>query len=211
VCDADWPNQTLEQAIFSNAVWGMCTSILFAWIVLLIATKNFIISLHAVFTLSLVITTIMASIKLQGWALGVAESIGLIIFTGLSVDYVVHMCHSYSEAVFESRKKKTDSCFENIGTTIINGAVTSFAAGCFLYFCQMTLLHKFGVMMMVTIASAFLYSMMVYPALCYKWGPEGKQGDFYYTIVRPIIGDIDEQDQDAVPQSSNFLIKKLSP
>ena len=53
--------------------------------------------------------------------------------------------------------------------------------------------------------------MMVYPALCYKWGPEGQQGDFYYTIVRPIIGDIDEQDQDAVPQSSNFLIKKLSP
>ena len=77
----------------------------------------------------------MSSIKLAGWSLGIAESVGLIVFVGFSVDYIVHMCHQYVESTHESRKKRMDSFFQEFGTTILNGAYTSFVAGLFLSIC----------------------------------------------------------------------------
>ena len=84
---------SLETSIFNNAIWGMCTSIFFAWIALMIATMNFVISIYAAFSIFLVIATIMAAIYISGNCLGIAESIGLIVFVGFAVDYIVHMCH----------------------------------------------------------------------------------------------------------------------
>lgn len=53
----------------------------------------------------------MASIYLNDFALGIAESIGIIVFIGFSVDYVVHMSHQYVESVFDKRKNRVDWCF----------------------------------------------------------------------------------------------------
>lgn len=89
----------------------MLSSIGFAFLVLLITTKNYIVSFQAVIAITLVLSTIMSAIYFQGWSLGIAESIGLIVFVGFSVDYVVHMCHCYVESLFDKRKKKMDSCF----------------------------------------------------------------------------------------------------
>ena len=172
--------------MMKNAIYGMLISMLFAWIVLLITTKNYIVSFQAVLSISLVIATIMSSIMLQGWTLGIAESIGLIVFVGFSVDYIVHMCHQYVESIFEKRKKKMDSCFNQIGSTILNGAVTSFFAGLFLYFCQFSYLHKFGILMMITIVSSLGFSMIFYPALSYIRGPQNKEGDIMYNILNPL-------------------------
>ena len=130
-----WANLSLEQSLFKNNIAGMATSILFAWIVLLISTKNYWVSLQAALSILLVIATIISSIYLQGWSLGMAESIGLIVFVGFSVDYIVHMCHQYIESIHDKRKKKVDTCFQRIGSTILNGAATSFMAGVFLDRC----------------------------------------------------------------------------
>lgn len=149
----------------------MFTSIFFAWIALMLATRNWVISVYAAFSIFLVISTIMASMNMFGWALGIAESIGLIVFVGFAVDYIVHMCHQYVESVFFNRKERMDSCFNQIGSTIFNGAFTSLVAGIFLYMCQYSYLHKFGIMMMITISTALVFSMTFYPALCYFKGP----------------------------------------
>ena len=75
-------------------------------------TKNYIVSLMAVFSIMHVIATMFACIKISGWSLGIAESIGLIIFVGFSVDYIVHMCHQYVQSVHETRKERVNSCFQ---------------------------------------------------------------------------------------------------
>lgn len=91
---------------------GMACSIFFAFVILLITTRNYIISLYSVLSISLVIATIMSSIKILNWSLGIAESIGLIVFIGFSVDYIVHMSHQYVESVFDKKKNRVDSCFQ---------------------------------------------------------------------------------------------------
>jgi len=97
--------------MFVNAMWGMACSVLFAFIVLLITTQNYIVSFYSILTISCVISTIMASIYINDFALGIAESIGIIVFIGFSVDYVVHMSHQYVESVFDKRKNRVDWCF----------------------------------------------------------------------------------------------------
>lgn len=98
-----WAYLALENAMYRNAVIGMCMSLFFAFLVLLITTANYLVSLQAVLSIMLTIATIMSCIKVAGWSLGIAESIGLVVFVGFSVDYIVHMCHQYVESVFEKR------------------------------------------------------------------------------------------------------------
>lgn len=106
-----WAYLSLEKSMFRNAMGGMACSILFAFVILLLTTKNLVVSFYSVVSISLVIATIMSAINLLGWSLGIAESIGLIVFIGFSVDYIVHMSHQYVESVFDKRKNRVDSCF----------------------------------------------------------------------------------------------------
>jgi len=78
----------------------MLTSALFAFVVLLFNTQNFITSFYAILTITLVNGSIIAAIYLQGGGLGIADSFIIVIFSGFSFDYVVHMCHQYVESVF---------------------------------------------------------------------------------------------------------------
>lgn len=164
----------------------MATSIIFAFLVLVITTKNYTVSIFAICAISLVIASIMATIFLQGWGIGTSESLALIIFVGFSVDYIVHMCHQYVESVHDTRYDRVQSCFQKIGMTLLNGAITSFSAGLLLYFCQFSSLHKFGVFMMTTIASALFFSLLFFPALSYRFGPEYKQGDVHHNLILPV-------------------------
>jgi predicted RND superfamily exporter protein len=182
----EWALLQLQNSLFSNAMQGMALSIIFAFLVLIVTTKNYRVSLFAIASISLVICSIMATIYLCEWGIGTSESLALIIFVGFSVDYIVHMCHQYVDSIHELRINRVESCFQKIGVTLVNGAITSFSAGLLLYFCTFSSLHKFGVFMMTTIASALFFSLLFYPALSYSFGPEFKQGDVIHNIVNPI-------------------------
>jgi predicted RND superfamily exporter protein len=79
--------------MFTNAMSGMICSILFAFLVLLLTTHNYLVSLYSIIAILMVIATIFSTIYFQGYGIGIAESIALIVFIGFSVDYIVHMCH----------------------------------------------------------------------------------------------------------------------
>ncbi len=85
----------LEYGIFSNAVQGVTFSLIFAFLVLVFTTGNVFISLIAIGMIGLVVASLMALIVLKQWELGFSESIGVVVFVGFSVDYIVHMGHHY--------------------------------------------------------------------------------------------------------------------
>ena len=88
--------------------------------------------------------------------------------------------------MFDKRKKRTDSCFHQIGSTILNGAYTSFIAGYFLSRCEVSFLYKFGILMMFTILSSLVISMLFYPALCYTIGPQFDEGNITHHVINPL-------------------------
>lgn len=123
-----------------------------------------------------------------------------------------------------------DSCFHQFGSTIINGAITSFIAGFFLARCQISFLYKFGILMMFTITSSLIISMLFYPALGYFVGPQHRDGDLMYHFINPLRRKfnafqsrralqndmrltkmLEEVDQDKVPPSTCCLVKRMHP
>ena len=114
----------------------------------------------------------MSMINLLGWKFGLVESICVIVLVGISVDYVSHFAHMYMISSHENKKERTDYAYQQMGQTILGGALTSNLAGLFLIICQVNILNKFGVLFMTTIISAFLTSIVFLPSLLYVFGPD---------------------------------------
>jgi hypothetical protein len=62
-------------------------------VILILTTRNLFMSLIAVSCISSIILCMMSMIYMQGWKFGMIESTSLIVFVGISVDYVVHIAH----------------------------------------------------------------------------------------------------------------------
>ena len=114
----------------------------------------------------------MSMINLLGWDFGLVESICVIVLVGISVDYVSHFAHMYIISPSETKKERTDYAYQQMGQTILGGALTSNLAGVFLIICQVNILNKFGIMFLTTISSAFLTSIIFLPCMLYVFGPD---------------------------------------
>ena len=81
----------------------MITAICFSFLILLIATGNILLSALAIICVAIVILSTVAIMVFNGWELGVAESVGIVIMIGLSVDYVVHLAADYRHSIHVKR------------------------------------------------------------------------------------------------------------
>lgn len=79
----------------TSATNGMACAIGFAFLILLGATGNIVLSIMSIISVGVVIVSVVAIMVFNGWELGVSESIAVVIMIGLSVDYVVHLAADY--------------------------------------------------------------------------------------------------------------------
>jgi hypothetical protein len=78
-------------------------STLFAFLILIITTHNIIVAILNVLTIAGVLASIIGMIYMWGWRLGITESLGMDLFVGFSVDYIVHVGHQYGESFHVTR------------------------------------------------------------------------------------------------------------
>ena len=90
----------------SSAFKGMTIATVFAFIILLVATGNIIQSILSLLCVAIVIVSVLAIMQLQGWEIGISESIAMVILIGFSVDYVVHLSADYMHSAHSSRNDK---------------------------------------------------------------------------------------------------------
>ena len=93
----------MSNAMVDNTLAGMLCSLIFAFLVLLTVTKNYIVSTMSILTITCIMGSMMAAIFWMGDGIGISQGLSIIVFVGFSVDYVVHMCHQYLESVFDTR------------------------------------------------------------------------------------------------------------
>lgn len=84
-----------EQAFFNGVQQGVAISGGLAFLILLLATGNVLISIYAMISVIFIVACVIAEMVLVGWELGVSESIAMVIIIGFSVDYVVHLAAHY--------------------------------------------------------------------------------------------------------------------
>lgn len=167
----------MRYSFITDADQGIIFSISMSLLVLLLTTKNFQISVIAILSISGIILGLMSMIKVLGWEFGIIESVCVIIFIGISVDYVVHICHQYIHAMDSQRKARMDFAFKNMGATILGGAQTSCISAFFLITCQADSLNKFGILLLTTITCSIIASLILFPGIIYVIGPNNLQGN----------------------------------
>lgn len=123
-----------EKLFVSNAIQGLILSLVFASVVLLIATHNVVVTLFSVFMIACIISSVMCVIQLIGWKLGIAESLATDFFVGFSVDYIVHIAHQYESSPYRHRLDRVKDTYRNVGLAVFSGAITTLMAVTFLLF-----------------------------------------------------------------------------
>lgn len=101
----------------------------------------------------------------------------IVIFVGISFDFIIHMSHQYTDSVADDRQGRMNDAFKSIGPTIYGGAMTTSISSFCLMACQTYALRKMGIMLLTTILAAAFVALIFMPALFYILGPENKQGD----------------------------------
>jgi predicted RND superfamily exporter protein len=167
----NWTWLTLRSQIMRNAANGIIFSFIFSFLILLFTTQNIYMSIIALFSISSIIFTLMSTIYLFGWEFGLIESACVIVFIGISFDYVIHICHEYIHCIHVLRKDRMDSSYKNMGETIFSGALTTSFSGIFLALCESNALNKFGLLLIITILSSLVIALIFLPSVLYIFGP----------------------------------------
>ena len=94
------------QAFVDGAIQGIFIAMLFAFIILLIATQNLTQSIISISCVSGIIISVVAIMQIKGWELGISESVCVVILIGFSVDYVIHLSSDYMHSPCVSRHEK---------------------------------------------------------------------------------------------------------
>eukprot|EP00594_Rhizosolenia_setigera_P013026 CAMPEP_0178956888 /NCGR_PEP_ID=MMETSP0789-20121207/10553_1 /TAXON_ID=3005 /ORGANISM="Rhizosolenia setigera, Strain CCMP 1694" /LENGTH=1093 /DNA_ID=CAMNT_0020638965 /DNA_START=152 /DNA_END=3433 /DNA_ORIENTATION=- len=155
-----------NQKIFrTSAISGSMIGIVIAFFVILISTRTFHIALFATSTILCVLVSVIGSLSMIGWALGTTESILISILAGFSVDYVVHLAHSYTEAPSRNTMERIQIAFDEMGEAVFSGMVTSVLACLPLFLCELAFFSKFGFFLCMTIVFSWLFANFFFMGL----------------------------------------------
>eukprot|EP00551_Chaetoceros_affinis_P010007 CAMPEP_0203669662 /NCGR_PEP_ID=MMETSP0090-20130426/5962_1 /ASSEMBLY_ACC=CAM_ASM_001088 /TAXON_ID=426623 /ORGANISM="Chaetoceros affinis, Strain CCMP159" /LENGTH=1171 /DNA_ID=CAMNT_0050534389 /DNA_START=203 /DNA_END=3718 /DNA_ORIENTATION=- len=147
-----------NQRIYSEStISGSFLGIAVAFVVLFVGTRKLHISIFATACILCVLISVIGSITMLGWTLGVIEAILLSILAGFSVDYVIHLAHAYVEAEGDTAKRVKEA-FSDMGTSVFSGMLTSVVASIPLFFCTLTFFAKFGTFLCLTIALSWIFA-----------------------------------------------------
>ena len=104
------------------------------------------------------------------------ESLNLVLVVGLAVDYVVHLAEGYCRSPARDRAGRTQSMLEEVGISVLSGAVTTLGASMFLLLALIIFFAQFGLFMFSTIGFSLLYSLGLFTTLIALVGPQGDTG-----------------------------------
>eukprot|EP01123_Difflugia_compressa_P013617 TRINITY_DN640_c1_g1_i1.p1 TRINITY_DN640_c1_g1~~TRINITY_DN640_c1_g1_i1.p1 ORF type:complete len:380 (-),score=48.66 TRINITY_DN640_c1_g1_i1:47-1186(-) len=199
ITDGVFVDMVSAKALLSTAIFGVCTSLVVAIIVLIIATMNIVMSIYAIFSIILVLMVLTCFVYLSGYAFGLLESVAFTIVVGFSIDYSVHLGIAYMNQLKHSLGKPhritlVKGTVAEIGSTILGGAITTATSVLPLFFCQITFFTKFGQFVFVNIAASFIVTFTILLSILLMKGPRGYTGDISHFIqhIRSLLIDEDE-------------------
>jgi protein dispatched 1 len=168
--------------MYEGAVSGIAISVSLAFVILLFATLNVMISIYAIMAVGCICSSVVGLMVLLEWQMGVSESIAMVIIIGFSVDYVVHLAAHYVHSAKEMRTDRATEAIRDMGISIFSGAVTTLGSGIFLYNCNVKFFVKFATIMVSTVSFSLIYAFFFFMALAHAIGPQGKQGSITHCL-----------------------------
>lgn len=167
----------LQANLATSALIAMAISLLLACSVLLAATRSISATILATTSIFGVLSCTLATLVLQGWELGILESMCLAILVGISCDFVVHLAHAYMTSVPTDnlvevvRLERTRWALSTMGISVLSAGATTLIAAFALSNGQVEFFHAFGTFLMTTIGFALLFALVGFSAAAMLIGP----------------------------------------
>eukprot|EP00494_Astrolonche_serrata_P024814 UN25074 len=179
----------LQATLLSETYSGIALSLTFAFVILNIATANYVMACVATAVITQIVIMILGFTVIMGWKLGILESIIYVMVVGMSVDYVVHLGESYLESAEEvnhdvlhdpdSRHFRAKMMLEIRGFSVLSGAISTLGGIFFLFFAFIIFFVKFAYVIFFLIFCSLMYSLVFFTACMDTFGPEGTFGEWH--------------------------------
>jgi predicted RND superfamily exporter protein len=177
---SSWTRLLAETRVINSTIWAFVLSTSLTLVIVLISTGNVVLALYTTITIVLTTGTLFGFlVYVLGWKFGAIQAIGLIFFVGLSVDYCLHLSHSYNMSIARSREDKVKKALLHLGTAIVGGAVTTAGSVIFLWPCWIVLFVQLGVMIFANMTLAVFYTFLFLCPVLMMFGPLGACGNIY--------------------------------
>ena len=163
----------LQKAIARGTYSSIALSLGLAFVVMLLTSRNFIITLYAIITISLAIAGIVASIVLMGWRLNIIESVTISLAVGLSIDFTIHYGVAYRVSDEVDPKSRVQESFRRVGGAVAMAALTTFTAGAAVLPCHVLPYTKMGIFLMLCMSFSWVYATFFFQSVCRIIGPKG--------------------------------------
>jgi hypothetical protein len=178
-----WTFMALVEILLNGVLEGVIFSLVFAFVILLISTNNVIITLMSFSAILGIVMTVFLTMVLAGWEVSILESVCLIIIVGMSIDYTVHLMHSYRHATAPTRVAKATIALTEMGVSVVSGAMTTFLAAAPMFSSVFFFFFQFGSFIaMITVLSLF-WAIVYLMTLASAFGPETKGDGWLYGDV----------------------------
>eukprot|EP00977_Amphora_coffeiformis_P009253 scaffold2102_cov161-Amphora_coffeaeformis.AAC.37 len=201
ISNGSWAFYFLNETLLGETFSGIGLALGLSFIVMSLVGGNVIMSFISVFNICLIVTNVFAFTVLAGYKLGVIEAVLYVVVIGLSIDYSVHMSEAYTEAHGETRTERVVVMVEEMGVSVLSGALSTLIASFFMFFAPNTFFVKFAAFLFVTIALSCIYALVLFPAALSVFGPLGDTGSLHKWFGRMKDNFIHEY-------SKNYLLSK---
>ncbi|KAM6166682.1 protein dispatched homolog 1 isoform 1-T2 [Erethizon dorsatum] len=166
----------LQDSLSDGTLIAMGLSVAVAFSVMLLTTRNAVISLYAIVSIAGTIFVTVGSLVLLGWELNVLESVTISVAVGLSVDFAVHYGVAYRLAPDPDREGKVTFSLSRMGSAIAMAALTTFVAGAMMMPSTVLAYTQLGTFMMLVMCVSWAFATFFFQCMCRCLGPQGSCG-----------------------------------
>jgi hypothetical protein len=170
---ACWVRMKVEVEFITGVIWSSFLSISCVFISLCVFTANIRLALLACITIVAIIITLLGLLIKTGLKLGAVEAISVQIVVGMSVDYLLHLGHSYTTSSFYSRFGRSRHAFLEIGAPVVSASATTAVSSFVLMFTTVQVLATVGKIIFFMTVVAILESLFLFIPLLMWLGPTG--------------------------------------
>lgn len=182
-----WIRAEAELAIVNSTVLTMLVSAICGFLGALFFTHwdPFLSLMVVVNVIGVTLALAWFMMVLMGWAVGVLEVLGLIVFVGYSITYTLHIAHKYQEHILSSesiqlgrrtRERRTlavSYALRSMSGSIVGSAITTLGSSFFLFFCQLVIFVKLATVLFSVTFFACVFATFAFPAALLCVGPVG--------------------------------------
>uniref|UniRef100_UPI00398F23B1 protein dispatched homolog 1 n=1 Tax=Pristiophorus japonicus TaxID=55135 RepID=UPI00398F23B1 len=166
----------LQDSLSDGTLVAMGLSVAVAFSVMLLTTRNVVISLYAIVSIAGTIFVTVGSLVLLGWELNVLESVTISVAVGLAVDFAVHYGVAYRLAPETDREGKVVFSLSRMGSAIAMAALTTFVAGAMMMPSTVLAYTQLGTFMMLIMCISWGFATFFFQCMCRCLGPQGSCG-----------------------------------